>query len=70
MDAFEFSKQVIQQCSKYTFIKGIEILLIDEPVAKIKAIIDNHIFINIFYNASTQRFSFTLIKNNIREYLA
>lgn len=40
--------------------------MIDEPVAKIKAVIEKDTFINIFYNAETLKYSFALIKNNQR----
>ena len=35
MNAFEFSKWVIQTCTEYDFVHSIEILLLDEPVVKI-----------------------------------
>ena len=66
MDAFEFSKQAINTCSKYAFSQSIELQLLDEPVVKIKAIVDVDTFINIFYNAETAKYSFALIKHNRR----
>lgn len=66
MDAFEFSRQTIAVCAKYGFIHEIEIQLLDEPVAKIKAIIGSDAFISIFYNAETHKYSFALIKENKR----
>jgi len=66
MNAFEFSREAIRLCSEFSFIGGVEILLIDEPVAKIKAVINKDTFINIFYNAETSKYSFALIKNNKR----
>lgn len=66
MEAFEFSRQTIEACAKYDFIHEIEIQLLDEPVAKIKAIIDSDTFISIFYNAETYKYSFALIKENKR----
>jgi len=39
MNAFDFSKEVVNVCSRYAFIKGVEIQLLDEPVAKIKAVL-------------------------------
>lgn len=66
MDAFEFSKYAINSCSKYSFIQSVEIQLIDEPIVKIKAVITSDVFINIFYNAETEKYSFALIKQNRR----
>ncbi len=66
MNAFEYSKYTIELCSKYDFIKSIEILLLDEPVVKIKATVDDKTFISIFYNASTQKHSFAVIRDNKR----
>lgn len=68
MTAFDFSKEAVTLCSKYNFIQGIDIQLLDEPVVKIKAVINGDTFINIFYNAETSKYSFTLIKNNKRIY--
>lgn len=62
MEAFEFSKYAINVCSRYDFIQGIEIQLLDEPMVKIKAVVNNDTFINIFYNAQTVKYSFALIK--------
>jgi len=45
MNAFEFSKYAIEECSGCDFISEIEILLLDEPVVKIKAIIQEDIFL-------------------------
>ncbi|MDL1971174.1 MAG: hypothetical protein LWW94_09475 [Candidatus Desulfofervidaceae bacterium] len=66
MNAFEYAKYAIELCSQYNFVKSIELLLLDEPVVKIKAIVDNTTFIHIFYNAETQKYSFALIRNNKR----
>ena len=66
MNAFEFSKEAIRLCSGFGFINGVDVVLIDEPVAKIKAVIEKDTFINIFYNAETAKYSFALIKNNQR----
>lgn len=66
MEAFEFSKHAIDVCSRYDFIQGIEIQILDEPVVKIKAVVNDDVFINIFYNAETVKYSFALIKNGRR----
>jgi hypothetical protein len=68
MNAFEFSKHVIDVCSRYGFIQGIEILLLDEPIAKLKAVITSDIFISIFYNAETTKYSFSIIKHGKRAF--
>lgn len=66
MNAFEYAKEAIEVCSRFSFIKEIEISLLDEPVVKIKASIQKNSFINIFYNADTSKYSFSLIKDNKR----
>jgi hypothetical protein len=66
MNAFEFAKQVIELCSGRPFIRGVEVLLLDEPVAKIKSVIDDKTHISVFFNADTARHSFVLIKNDRR----
>ena len=68
MNAFDFSKEVVNVCSRYAFIEGVEIQLLDEPVAKIKAVLGKDTFFNIFYNAETSKYSFALIKNGKRIY--
>ncbi len=40
MNAFEFTKYVIGLCSNHSLIQGVDIILLDEPVAKIKAVIN------------------------------
>lgn len=66
MNAFEFSKYAITTCSQFDFIKSIDVMVLDEPVAKIKAYIASDIFINLFYNAGTLKYSFALVKDNRR----
>ncbi|MBI4745064.1 MAG: hypothetical protein HY786_00600 [Deltaproteobacteria bacterium] len=66
MTAFEFSKDIIETCSRYDFIKGIDILLLDEPALKVRAVLNESIFIDVFYNAETCKYSFALIRDNKR----
>jgi hypothetical protein len=66
MNAFEFSKHAIELYSRYDFIKTVDILLLDEPVVKIKAHIDEDTYLNVFYNSETAKYSFALIRNNKR----
>ncbi len=66
MNAFEFTKNVISICSNHALINGVDIILLDEPVSKIKAVINKDTYIAIFYNADTVKYSFALIKNNKR----
>lgn len=57
MEAFEFSKHAIEVCSRYDYIQSVEIQILDEPVFKVKAIVNDTTFINIFYNAETSKYS-------------
>lgn len=66
MNAFDFSKQVIETSSHYDFINEIEVVLLDEPVVKIRAIIHSGIFVDVFHNAETGKYSFALIRDNDR----
>lgn len=66
MTAFDFSKDIIETLSRYDFIKGIDILLLDEPVLKVRAVLNGSIFIDMFYNAETHKYSFALIRDNTR----
>lgn len=66
MNVFAYARYVIEVCANYDFIKSIDIILLDEPVIKIKATVNNETFISIFYNSETQKYSFTLIRNNKR----
>jgi hypothetical protein len=47
MNAFEYSKYAIEAFSRYDFIQSVEIILLDEPVAKIKAVITGDSFITM-----------------------
>jgi hypothetical protein len=66
MNAFEFLKLVIDVCVNYSFITSVEILLLDEPILKVRAIVNENIFVNVFYNASTRKYSYALIKDGKR----
>jgi len=68
MQALTFLQNVIDVCSKFNFVKTIDIVLFDEPVAKARVEIKSNIFIEVFFNGQTQKCSFALIKNNKRIY--
>lgn len=68
MNALIFLQNVIDVCSKFEFVKTIDIILLDEPVAKARIEIESNIFIEVFFNAETQKYSFALIKNDERIY--
>jgi len=44
------------ELKRFLRIQGVDILLLDEPVAKIKAVISEYAHISIFYNADTAGF--------------
>jgi len=68
MNALAFSKEVIDVCSKFQFVRGIDIILLDEPIAKIRILIKEGLFIEVFFNAESNKYSFALIKDNKRIY--
>ena len=68
MQALSFLQNVIDVCSKTELVKTIDIILIDEPVAKARIEIKSNIFIEVFFNAETQKHSLALIKNDERIY--
>jgi len=51
MNAFEFAKHAVGLCAKHSFIQGVDILLLDEPVAKclIEKTIKRRFFLSIEY---------------------
>jgi hypothetical protein len=68
MKALIFLQDVIDVCSPIEFVKTIDIILLDEPVAKARIAIESNIFIEVFFNAETHKYSFALIKNDERIY--
>ncbi|MDD5434088.1 MAG: hypothetical protein PH343_01535 [Nitrospira sp.] len=68
MNIFEFSQEIIDTCAVTTFIKTLETILFDDPVAKFRAKISDNFFIEIFFNSETDKHSFALIKNKARIY--
>lgn len=68
MNIFEFSQEIIDTCALTDFIKTLETVLFDEPIAKFRAKISDNSFIEIFFNSETDKHSFALIKNDRRIY--
>ncbi|MFQ5456595.1 MAG: hypothetical protein ACE5EA_10425 [Nitrospirota bacterium] len=68
MSIFEFTKEVIEVCAQSEIVKKVQIIIVEEPVAKLRAEITDNIFIDIFYNKETAKKSFSLIKDNKRIY--
>lgn len=66
MNIFEFTKKIIDACVAREFVQEIEILVYDEPVAKLRASLERETFMEIFFNSETKKHSFALIKGGRR----
>jgi len=47
-------------------VTGIEVLLLEEPVLKVRAYVEAFAFVEVFFNAETGKTSFALIKDRHR----
>jgi hypothetical protein len=62
----EAYRDILDACAQSTVVSGLEPLLIDEPVLKLRIHLGTLAFIDVFFNAETGKTSFALIKNGQR----
>lgn len=61
----ELAKEIYSPIQTVTFIKGINVT-IEGPILKARLLIEEEIFINVFFNSITKTTSYPVIKNNER----
>lgn len=66
LNAFEFARSVQNECDQSDLIASYDVQILDDTVVKIRAILTDATFIDVFYNADTRKCSYTLIKNKKR----
>jgi hypothetical protein len=62
----ELYGQIINTCVKSGVVTGIELLLLEEPILKLRAYLGGLAFIEVFFNEETGKTSFALIKDGER----
>lgn len=62
----EVYRQIINTCVQSPVVTGIEPLLLEEPVLKLRAHLGTLAFIDVFFNEETGKTSFALIKEGKR----
>ena len=62
----ELYRQIVNMCVGSTLVTGIELLLVEEPILKLRAHLRGLVFIEVFFNEETGKTSFALIKDSKR----
>lgn len=62
----EAYREIINACFQSTVVTGIEHLLLEEPVLKLRVHLGNLACVDVFYNEETGKTSFALIKGEKR----
>ena len=62
----EMYRQIINTCAQSTVVTGIEPLLLEEPVLKLRAHLGTVAFVDVFFNEETGKTAFALIKEGKR----
>jgi len=63
---WEAYRHIIDASVQSAVVTGIEVLLLDTPVLKLRAHVAMRAFIDVFYNAETGKTSFALIQDGRR----
>ena len=66
IDPIDFTKNSINICNQVEEVKGYDTQIIDNLVVKIRVYLIKDLFIDVFYNADTERVSYSLIKSQNR----
>ena len=62
----ETYQYVINVCAQSAIVTGVELLLLEEPILKLRAHVGTAAFIDVFLNAETGKTSFALIRDQQR----
>ena len=66
LTAQEAYRHIIGTSASFALVTGIEPLLLEEPILKLRAHVGTVAFIDVFFNAETGKTSFALIKDGQR----
>ncbi|MEW6685835.1 MAG: hypothetical protein AB1393_06475 [Candidatus Edwardsbacteria bacterium] len=66
LDPLGFSKLIIRTCQKFPFVTTVSVVIEDGIILKMRVYLEDETFIAIFYNSTTEKTSFALIKENAR----
>jgi len=61
----ELATEIYTSIQTVTFVKGIN-LTIEGPILKARLLVEEDIFISVFFNSITKTTSYTVVKNNER----
>lgn len=62
----ELYRQIVNASARSAFVTGIEIIILEEPVLKLRAHVGALAFVEVFFNEETGKTSFALIKDGKR----
>jgi hypothetical protein len=62
----ELYGHIVQACAASTLVTGIELLVLEAPVLKLRAHVGTLAFMEVFFNEETGKTSFALIKGGQR----
>lgn len=66
LSAREVYRHILNICAQSAVVTGIELLLLEEPILKLRAHVGTLVFVEVFFNAETGKTSFALIKDRGR----
>jgi hypothetical protein len=59
----EAYRHIVDTSAQSPVVTGIELLLLEEPVLKLRVHLGTSLFVDVFFNAETSKTSFALIKD-------
>jgi hypothetical protein len=66
LSPFEFARGVQEACDRSELVVTYHIEILDDTVVKIRVLLINDAFIDVFYNADTDKVSFALVEGGAR----
>jgi hypothetical protein len=64
----EAYRHIVDTSAQSPVVTGIELLLLEEPVLKLRVHLGTSLFVDVFFNAETSKTSFALIKDAQRNF--
>jgi hypothetical protein len=66
LSPFEFARGVQEACDRSELVVTYHVQILDDTVVKVRVLLINEAFIDVFYNADTDKCSFALVERGER----
>lgn len=70
LDPLQFARDVQDGCDRSELVVTYDIRILDDTVVKVRVVLNNDAFVDVFYNADTGKCSYALVEGAARVFVA